>query len=130
MTHTKGELNAKSEVALMGRPVQVTDPEELKYCFGYIAKVMNSDESGEEIYNLAVRYLDLDETKPIGFCCNTLLGYMKVITIIMKDVKAKHFSLTDEDGVLCYVYNFDAPDCSELGYCFFEKKNGTFRRIA
>lgn len=130
MMHTKGDLNAKSELALMGRPVQVTDPEELKYCFSYIANVLKRDETGEEIYNEAVKYINLKETKPIGFCCNTLFGYMRVITIIMKDIKAKHFSLADEDGVLCHVHNFTCPDCSELGYCFFEKlSNGGFRRI-
>ena len=37
--------------------------------------------------------------------------------------------LTSTDGVLAYVYNIDAVDCSELGYVFFDKQGGKVRRI-
>lgn len=38
--------------------------------------------------------------------------------------------ITSEDGVIAYVYNCNYPDCSELGYVFFEEQNGKLRRVA
>ena len=40
------------------------------------------------------------------------------------------FDIFDCDGVLSYVYNFDAPHCSELGYAYFEKRAKGIVRIA
>ena len=33
-------------------------------------------------------------------------------------------------GSLAWVENLEYPDCSELGYVFFENQNGKVRRIA
>ena len=38
---SKGELNAKAELALMGRVVQVIDRENMEYVLDYISKVLN-----------------------------------------------------------------------------------------
>ena len=131
---SKGELNAKAELALMGRVVQILDRENMEYVLDYIAKVLNCTEmTGAKIYDEATKYTDPKETEPVGLSCSTLFGgEMRVVNIIFKD-KGKSLKLDDPDGVLCHVHNFDAPDCSELGYCFFERRGKTssqYHRIA
>lgn len=127
---SKGDLKAKAEVALMGRVVQVLDRENMEYVIDYIADVLKCPTHlGEDIYKKATRYTDLKKTVPVGISCSTLFrGEMRVINIVFKD-KGKSLKLDDPDGVLCYVYNFDAPDLSELGYCFFERNGNAYHRI-
>lgn len=126
---SKGELNAKAEVALMGRAVNVQDRDNLAYMIDYICMVLKHTEtSGAEILKLATRYCD-EMTKPIGIICNTIMGDMQCLTVILKDFDGSPFKLDSEDGVLCWVHNFTCPDFSELGYCFFEKTPSGFRRI-
>lgn len=126
----KGELNAKAELALMGRVVQILDRENMEYVLNYISKVLNCTEmTGAEIYDEATKYTNPDETEPVGLSCSTLFGgEFRVVNIIFKD-KGKSLKLDDPDGVLCHVHNFDAPDCSELGYCFFERIYNSYHRI-
>lgn len=127
---SKGELNAKAELALMGRVVQLLDRENMEYVLDYIGKVLNCTEmTGEAIYEEATQYTDSKKTMPVGLSCSTLFnGEFRVVNIIFKD-KGKSLKMDDPDGVLCHVHNFDAPDCSELGYCFFERVGSTFHRI-
>lgn len=127
---SKGELNAKSELALMGLVVQILDRENMEYVLDYIAKTINCTEmTGKEIYDEATKYTDPKETEPVGLSTSTLFGgEMRVVNIVFKD-RGKSLKLDDPDGVLCHVHNFDAPDCSELGYCFFERKGSSYHRI-
>ena len=127
---SKGELNAKSELALMGLVVQILDKENMEYALDYIAKVLKRTEmTGAEIYAEATKYTDPKETEPVGLSTSTLFGgEFRVVNIIFKD-KDKTLKLDDPDGVLCHVHNFDAPDCSELGYCFFERRGSSYHRI-
>lgn len=126
---SKGDLNAKAELALMGRVVQVLDRENMEYVIDYIADTLKfHTQLGEDIYNKATRYTDPKKTVPVGISCSTLLGEFRVMNIVFKD-KGKSFKLDDPDGVLCYVHNFDALDLSELGYCFFERNGNTYHRI-
>lgn len=128
---SKGELNAKAELALMGRVVQILDRENMEYVLDYIAKVLNCTEmTGKEIYDEATKYTDPKETEPVGLSTSTLFGgEMRVVNIVFKD-RGKSLKLDDLDGVFCHVHNFDAPDCSELGYCFFERNGNSYHRIA
>ena len=127
---SKGELNAKSELALMGLVVQILDKENMEYALDYIAKVLKCTEmTGAEIYAEATEYTDPKKTEPVGLSTSTLFGgEFRVVNIIFKD-KDKTLKLDDPDGVLCHVHNFDAPDCSELGYCFFERRGSSYHRI-
>lgn len=128
---SKGDLNAKAELALMGRVVQILDRENMEYVLDYIAKTINCTEmTGKEIYDEATKYTDPKETEPVGLSTSTLFGgEMRVVNIVFKD-RGKSLKLDDPDGVLCHVHNFDAPDCSELGYCFFERKGNSYHRIS
>lgn len=127
---SQGELNAKAELALMGRVVQILDRDNMEYVLDYIADTLKfHTQLAVDIYNKATRYTDPKETVPVGLSCSTLLGgEFRVVNIIFKD-KGKSLKLDDPDGVLCYVHNFDAPDLSELGYCFFERQGSTYHRI-
>lgn len=127
---SKGELNAKAEMALMGRAVNLQDRDNLIYVIDYICKVLKSTSvTGEQILELAEKHLE-EKTKPIGLVCNTIGGEMKCLTVILKDFDdGSHFQIDNEYGVLCYVYNFTAPDFSELGYCYFKKSPNGVRRI-
>ena len=40
---------------------------------------------------------------------------------MLTDEDKKVEPLESRDGTFSYVYNIDAPDCSELGYSFFER---------
>lgn len=131
--YSKGELNAKAELALMGRITPIRDKDNIVYMLDYIAKTIEGNDkymTGEEIYNEAVRYVDLKETMIVGLSCCTVMG-MSCVNVIFKDIKDTKFKLDDEDGVLTHVHNFGGPDLSELGYCYFEKAGGGFyHRIA
>jgi len=129
---SKGALNAKAEIALMGRPVKITDRDNLAYAIDYICKVLKCTEtSGAEILKMATQYSDEKVTRPIGLVCNTIMDDMKCLTVILKDFDGSPFKLDSENGVLCWTYNFTCPEYSELGYCFFEKiqGSGSYRRI-
>lgn len=128
--YSKGELKARAELALIGRAVNLQDRDNLIYVIDYICKVLkHTDSTGEQILEKAEKHLDKEKTKPIGLVCNTICGDMKCLTVILKDFDDGHFQIDDENGVLCYVYNFTAPDFSELGYCFFEETPSGVRRI-
>ena len=129
--YSKGELNAKAEVAMMGCVTPIRDKDNIIYMLDYIAKVLDPDMymTGEQIYNKAVEFINLDETMIVGISCCRLMG-MPCVNVIFKDIKDTKYKLDDRDGVLTYVYNFEGPDLSELGYCFFEKRGNTYHRIA
>lgn len=127
--YTKDELNAKAEVALMGWVTPVRDKDNIIYMLDYISNVVNGNKSGQNIYNVATEFINLDKTYIIGISCSTVHG-MPCINIVFKDVENTLFKLDDPDGVLTYVYNLSDTECSELGYCFYERKGYAYHRIA
>lgn len=133
---SKGDLNAQCEIALMGRLVQVTDMPNLIYCMDYLCTTLRNtgviyeddNVTGEYIMQKAMEFINPDETAPIGFVVNTIMEELVCVAIVMKDLE-KPMHIDSPDGVLCYCYTFNAPDCSELGYCYFEKTKSGIRRI-
>lgn len=129
--YTKGELRAKAEVALMGVVTPVRDKDNIIFMLDYIAKVIGHEEqTGEEVYAKATQFVNLKKDMIVGLSTSTIMGSMKCVNIIFKGIKSKTFKLDYPRGVLTYVYNYDYPDGSELGYCIFEKRaNNTYHRI-
>lgn len=125
-----GRLNAKAECAMMGQVVLALGKDNFEYMLGYIAKTLGDEETtGAEIYTKATEFIDPKKTEAIGLSCSTIMGTDRIVNIIFRDID-KPFILDDPDGVLCYVYNYTDPWCSELGYCFFEKRGLTgYHRI-
>ena len=121
-TFKNDRLNARAECAMMGMVVQAFNKDDLEYMLGYIAKALGDEETtGAEIYAKATEFIDPKKTEAIYLSCSTIMGTDRVVNIVFKDTD-KPFILDDPDGVLCYVYNFTDPWCSELGYCFFERR--------
>jgi hypothetical protein len=53
-----------------------------------------------------------------------------MITITMTTEEDEdEYDLLSIDGVFGYVYNLDAPYCSELGYSFYREEENVIRRI-
>lgn len=126
MTRSKGELNAIAETVLMGCAHTFTESDELDYVYQYIMKTMTGKECKTTARQVVPSYF---KDEPAGLCTNTLYG-MKCVTIMLKSKRAKSLNPCKPSGVLCYVQNIDAPDCSEGGYCFFERNAaGIVRRV-
>lgn len=129
---SKGELNARAEMLLMGHVIQVTDEVNQKYIVDYVSRVLanvgNSEPvKSDEIWEEAFEFIsNKEKTKVIGISLNTIMNEMVVLTLIFKDT-GEIFDIEDPNGVLCYCYNYTYPDCSELGYCFFEQDKSTHK---
>lgn len=121
----KSELKTRCEMALMGITVSIKK-DEVKDAIQYIASAVGTEVNADEVFETMFKYCSTGFTVK-HMVCNTIENmYTMSVTIAYKGEK---YVLDDEDGVLCSVYNFTFPDCSELGYCFFKKVNGYFRRI-
>ena len=122
--------NADAEAALMGFAIPISSKAHLKYLIRYTLSVLQDcynyevESKTEEVFNnawnrynsedLAVRYFTINST-PFG-----------VLFTFVRDTER----IISPDGVLSWVENIDAPDCSELGYTFFEIRYGKVVRIA
>lgn len=130
----ENEWSANAEMAMQGFTVPVESREHLDYMIRYICWVLNnfediSDERAEEIlsnawdkYNTSkkdVKYLTVN---------STMFG--NLLTFVRQDKLTKKDGSPLSAGVLAWVENFDAPDCSELGYVFFRGVNGKVRRVS
>lgn len=122
---------AKAEVILMGHALPVENNEEVKFITAYILSVIKgvdddtAETEAEEVFNLVNKYNS--ENTPITHISVNTTPFGKMITFVRDEEMQV---LETPEGVLAYVYNVDYPDCSELGYVFFEKRAGTYRRIA
>ena len=131
--------NADAEMSMMGFPIAVESEEHLHHMVGYCLWTLKCDlykndpESLEsrtnEIVDNAIRKYNSSKDKSVKwFVVNdSMFGVMMTCvrdkTLTLKSGKMK------SSGVLAWVENIDAPDCSELGYVFFENKNGKTVRI-
>lgn len=129
MSSIKNVLSAKAEAILMGLMQPVEDNAEAEFICDYICTVLRElDTTGEEILKLATQYAKGATVKYIHI--GRIQGF-KMLTLVLKPKtsKAKEIKLESRNGVFSYVYNFDAPDLSELGYTFFRKTPKGFSRI-
>jgi len=107
---------------------KVDSNEEAIYIAGYIAKTLNHKVSGLEIFNEATHYTKGAKIQYVNV--STLEDMVLLALPMITDEDEDEFDITSEYGVFSYVYNFDAPQCSELGYVFFTKKSGRLVRSA
>lgn len=127
----KNEMLAKAEVCAKGRTVNVTNVEETKFIINhlvYLVKGCEEDTSlAEEIYKKAMQFNSNGAV--ITHINVARFGDIGTLLTLVRDEEMT--DLTSEDGVLAYVYNFNYPECSELGYVFFERafdKGGAYAR--
>ena len=134
---TNSKWNANAEAAMMGFIVAIVSEEHLSYLVKYVLKVLGSeyaydlDEKTKEVVENATRKYRSGKDKSIQwFTCNhTMFGTCLTFVrdkgaLTLKSGKMK------ASGSLAWVENLDAPDCSELGYVFFENRNGRVVRVA
>lgn len=132
--------NSDAEMCMMGFPVAVESEEHLKHMVGYILWTLKSDlysdrpESLEsrtnEIVDNAMNKYNSSKDKSIKYIVvnDSMFGVMITFVRDKGELTLKNGKMKS-NGVLAWVENLDAPDCSELGYVFFEKKNGKTVRI-
>lgn len=129
----ENEWSANAEMAMQGFTVPVESREHLDYMIRYICRVLNdfediSDERAEEILNNAWdKYNEKKSGVKFITVNSTMFGNM--LTFVRQDKLTKKDGTPLSSGVLAWVENFDAPDCSELGYVAFQTVNGKTRRV-
>lgn len=129
----ENKWSAGAEMAMQGFTIPVESREHLEYMVRYVGYVLNdfrdiSDSRAEEIMTNAWDKYNEKKTPVQYFTVNsTMFGNMMTFVRQSKLTTTKGKPLPS--GVLAWVENFDAPDCSELGYVVFETINGKTRRV-
>lgn len=131
MTEQQSKWNADAEAAMMGFTIHVQSEEHLKHLVGYVIHTLGSqyrfgeEEKTNEVVDNAINKYNSGEDKSVTwFTCNsTDFG---VLLTFVRDKGTP----TKREGVLAWVENLDAPDCSELGYVFFDNVKGKVRRVS
>lgn len=130
-TSEKNALRAKAEIAMMGRTQFFSNDDEVFFVVDYIigtlhaSHIFDTEVTATKVLESAYRYCD--RKKQISsVVVNIILGEMICITLPMSSRLVSPAGNMLRDGVLTYVYNLTAPECSELGYSYFEKKSDQF----
>lgn len=116
----------KAFAALSGNVVPV-NTEELPEIVGKILFMLSKDCSDENVKDI-ISNADKYNKDNITFITVNATKFGTMITFVKEQVTDREQLATD-GGVMCYVYNADYPDCSELGYCSFDYKDRVLRRI-
>lgn len=131
MTKQQSEWNADAEAAMMGFTVTVQSEEHLKHITGYVIHTLqgmfsypNAEAKTAEVVENALHKYNSEGTA-VKFFTTNATAFGVNLTFVRDDEK-----LTSKNGVLAWVENLDCPDCSELGYVFFDNVKGKVRRVA
>lgn len=128
MTKHETMLATKAEMIMMGKVMEVKE-DDLTFLVEYILQALDEkDSTADEIVEAAHKFNS--KNQPITHMVANNSGFGVLLTFVRDEEVTKSTDLTNEDGVLCYVYNLDYPDCSELGYSYFENKDNFYSRIA
>ena len=125
----KNRASGKAEAVMMGMTQCVDSNKEAIFILDYICKTLEKEETGQQIFEKATQYSKGAKIKAVNVC--TLMEEFLVVSLPMEtDEDEEEFNLLSEYGAFSYVYNFDCPDFSELGYCFFKLTSQGIKRIA
>lgn len=140
MTTQQNKWNADAEASMMGFTVAVESREHLLYMTRYILKVVKSyvytdDDtlnyhSDRIVADATHKYRSGSDKNIYWFTTNSTAFGMCLTFVRDKGALTLKSGKMKASGSLAWVENLDAPDCSELGYVFFESVNGKVRRIA
>ena len=134
---TNSKWNVDAEMSMMGFTIAVESEEHLTYLVKYVLKTL----SGQYLYNLenktaevvenATRKYNSNKDKSIKWFTTNATEFGVCLTFVRdKGALTLKSGKMKSSGSLAWVENLDCPDCSELGYVFFESVNGKTRRIA
>ena len=131
MTNTKTKLRTKAELMLMGYVQTVSTEEDVKFIFDIFLSAIpeHIEQTSEELYNDAMKYIETDKTEIFGISCSTVHGNACINVIFRDKENADEFDLCSDEGVFCYTINLSDPNYSEYGYSFFDKKGKGYHRI-
>lgn len=137
MSKIKNELATRCELAMMGKVIPC-NIDEAQAMTDYILTTMKASypETELEVDILKDHLHQYSDNSKVKYITTNKMSIMSdeffCITYLIDDEEEPFpEDLATQDGVLCYVYNLTAPELSEFGYCFFEKKNDTYyHRIA
>lgn len=130
----ENKWSADAEAALMGFVVPVESNEHARYILGYNLFTLHDmlnidpeevDDRADEIMENVNRFNS--NNTPVSHISFNTTAFGTCVTFV-RDEEMK--SLTSRNGVLAWVENLEYPNCSELGYVFFAKKNGKISRVA
>lgn len=137
MTKQQSKWNADAEAAMMGFTVAVESEEHLTHLVGYVIHTLNGqyhyneEEKTKEVVENAIRKYNSNKDKSIKwFTCNSTMFGTCLTFVRDKGALTWKSGKCNNRGVLAWVENLDYPDCSELGYVFFENTNGKVHRVA
>lgn len=136
---TNNKWNADAEMSMRGYPIPVESTAHLTHMVRYCLKVLKSEcyptdadlnyRTNEIVADAQNKY-NSDKDKSIKwFVVNdSMFGVLMTFVRSKGELTLKSGKMKS-NGVLAWVENIDAPDCSELGYVYFEKRNGKIVRI-
>lgn len=137
---TNSKWNADAEMSMMGFPIAVESVAHLTHMVRYCLKVLKSNiykdneslnfRTNEIVADAMNKYNSSKDKSIKWFVVNdSAYGFIMMTFVRDKGELTLKSGKMKSSGILAWVENIDAPDCSELGYVFFEKKNGKTVRI-
>lgn len=134
---TNSKWNTDAEMSMQGFTIRIESEEHLTYLVKYVLNTLKGEyhydleEKTEEIVENATRKYNSGKDKSIKwFTTNSTMFGVCLTFVRDKGELTLKSGKMKASGSLAWVENLDAPDCSELGYVFFENKNGKIHRIA
>lgn len=137
MKMTNSKWNADAELAMMGFTIQIESEEHLTYLVQYVLNTLKSEfsydveEKTKEVVENATRKYRSGKDKSITWFTTNATQFGTCLTFVRdKGALTLKSGKMKNSGSLAWVENLEYPDCSELGYVFFENLNGKIRRVA
>ena len=134
---TNSKWNANAEASMMGFTVSIESEEHLAYLVKYVLNTLKSEfsydveEKTKEVVENATRKYRSGKDKSIQwFTCNSTRFGTCLTFVRDKGALTLKSGKMKQSGSLAWVENLEYPDCSELGYVFFENRNGRVVRVA
>lgn len=135
---TKNMLRGQAEFSMMTRAaMRIHNEEQLEFVLDYVLGVLRPNKEDKARTALGLNRVT---GKDIIAKCNeynsegTPVSYLSIdptrFGLLFTLVRDEENDILNEHGTLAYVYNVDAPDCSELGYVFYtDAQQGLIKRI-
>ena len=134
---TNNKWNADAEASMMGFTIAIESEEHLTYLVKYVLNTLKGEfhyeveEKTKEVVENATRKYRSGKDKSISwFTANSTMFGTCLTFVRDKGALTLKSGKMKASGSLAWVENLEYPDCSELGYVFFETKYGKTSRIA
>lgn len=132
----ENKMAADAEMCMNGFVIPVESELHAQFIVDYILHVLFPDEvdtdtKAEELVRTAMTRYASKKPREVRYITVSSSHFGRLLTFVVdKNRLTKANGDATMNGNLCWVQNLDHPDLSELGYCFFKKKNGKVVRFA